>query len=215
MNITNAGQNPPVAALDGDRRCVDVDLRSERLVTGFRHYDRFAVTLAVSPSQTMIFERDVLRSGLVVGVLPVDIDRKEIVLVRQFRLGAHLGCDLGEMVEIVAGRVDAGESSEDAARRECGEEIGVVPATLVRLLQFAPAPALTDEFMQLYLARVDAGAAPARAGLSHEGEELTILRYPLAEVPELLSRGAFHSGPTLVALHWLTVNMAAVDRYLG
>jgi len=214
MKIKNARRDPAVTALDGDRRCVDVDLRSERLVTGFRNYDRFAVTLAASPSQTMIFEREVLRSGLVVGVLPVDIDRREIVLVRQFRLGAHLGSDLGEMVEIVAGRVEAGESSDEAARRECGEEIGVVPAKLVRLLQFAPAPALTDEFMQLYLARVDAGAAPARAGLSRESEELTILRYPIAEVPELLSRNFFHSGPTLVALHWLTANTAAVDRYL-
>ena len=55
------------------------------------------------------FERDVVRVGRVVVIVPVDLERDEIVLIRQFRLGAHLAIDKGDLVELPAGRVERGE----------------------------------------------------------------------------------------------------------
>jgi hypothetical protein len=45
------------------------------------------------------FERELLRSGRVVGVLPTEFVRREILLIRQFRLGGRLALDRGEIVE--------------------------------------------------------------------------------------------------------------------
>mgnify|MGYP001119557514 CR=1 FL=1 len=45
-----------------------------------------------------------LGQGLRPAVLPIDLDRDEIVLIRQFRLGAHLALGKVDLVEVPAGR---------------------------------------------------------------------------------------------------------------
>ena len=96
----------------------------ELLAKGFLPYQRYRVTLK-GPDVTVLQTRDILLAGRVVAVLPVDLARGEVLLIRQFRLPAHLADDCGDMVETVAGRAEAGESLEQTARRECQEEIGI------------------------------------------------------------------------------------------
>lgn len=54
-------------------------------------------------------ERDVLIAGKVVVVMPIDVARQKIVLIRQFRLPAHIANGRGDLVEFVAGRVELNE----------------------------------------------------------------------------------------------------------
>src|SRR3954447_4311681 len=209
-NIPRVNGSEPAECV-GDSACSVVVSQAERLAAGFRSYDRFVISRPDRNGQGGTFEREVLRSGAVVGVLPIDLQRQQVVLTRQFRLGGHLALDRGEMIEIVAGRVDAGERPEDAARRECHEEIGTHPLKLTRLFGFTPAPALSDEFMILFLAHVDAGKASTRAGIPHENEEIAVVRHSVAEVVELLNAGLLHSGPTIIALQWLVRNCIHCD----
>jgi ADP-ribose pyrophosphatase len=204
-NIPRANGSEAVECL-GDSACSAALSKAERLGTGFRNYDRFVVSRPDRNGQVATFEREVLRSGVVVGVLPIDFERQQVVLTRQFRLGGHLAFDRGEMVEIVAGRIDPGECPEDAARRECHEEIGTHPLKLTRLFGFTPAPALSDEFMILFLAHIDAGKTSNWAGIPHENEEIAVVRHSVADAIELLNAGLLHSGPTIIALQWLVQN---------
>ena len=84
----------------------------EVLADGFRRYERFHVIRSNENAPRPI---DVLRSGPAAAVLPVDLSRDEVVLLRQFRLAAHLANGNGNLVEIVAGHVEA----ERTARRDC------------------------------------------------------------------------------------------------
>jgi len=69
----------------------------------------------------------------------------EIVLVRQYR---HA---VGRWVwELPAGTLKPGEDVERAARRECQEEIGLIPSTLRRLGSFFPTPGYCDEEMTFF-----------------------------------------------------------------
>ena len=95
---------------------------------GFYRYERYRVIL-----DGATVERDCVRVGRVVVILPVDLERDEVVLIRQFRLGGHLALGRGDMVEVPAGRVERGEDWADAARRECQEEIGVLPLAMAPL----------------------------------------------------------------------------------
>jgi hypothetical protein len=88
--------------------------------SGFYGYDRYRVLI-----DGVEVQRDALRVGRVVVIVPVDLARDEIVLIRQFRLGAHLSLGLGDVVEVPAGRVERDEDVTAAALRECQEEIGV------------------------------------------------------------------------------------------
>src|SRR5215475_13076542 len=92
--------------------------RPQVLAKAYRDYHRYSVNLK-RDTGLVVQERDVLIGGKVVAVIPIDIVRQEVVLIRQFRLPAHLANGRGDLVEFVAGRVESGESLIEAARREC------------------------------------------------------------------------------------------------
>ena len=146
------------------------------------------------------------RGGRVVGVVPIDPERGEIVLIRQFRLAAHLACGKGELVEIVAGRVEGNENVADAACRECLEEIGVAPMRLVELFSCFPTPGLTDELVTVFLAVVDASAVPERAGAAAEAEDTRPLRVDIDHAIAALAEGKISNGLLIIALQWLALN---------
>jgi ADP-ribose diphosphatase len=180
----------------------------ERPAKGFFDYQRFQVTL---PSGTQT--RDVVRAGKVIAVLPLDISRGEIVMIRQFRPAAHLANGKGETVEIVAGRVEPGESLVETARRECQEEIGVAPKALVELFNYLPTPGLTDEEVTLFVGAVDASKVPERTHPT-EGEYISVLRVPIDAALEALTKGTMHNGLLVLALHWLAFNRGRVAEIL-
>lgn len=194
---------------------VDVtDHSVELLAQAFRPFERHYFTLKTPDGTAMRFDRDLVRAGDVVGVLPVDLARREVVLIRQFRLAAHIATGLGEIVEIPAGRCDAGESARDAALRECHEEIGVAAKRSARLMTVLVAAAFSDELMSFWLAEVDAGDVPALAGEEDEGEFIRPLRMPIADAVKLVGSGKVHSAPLVIALQWLAANEARLDEVL-
>src|SRR5262249_1124408 len=115
------------------------------LAKAYRDYHRYRVTIRPEDAPPVLQERDVLIAGKVVVVIPIDVARQEIVLIRQFRLPALFANGHGYLVEFVAGRVEPNETLVDAARRECREEIGVAPEKTVELLSYLSTPGLTDE----------------------------------------------------------------------
>jgi ADP-ribose pyrophosphatase len=181
---------------------VDVELSGpEDRGGGFYSYERYRVRL-----DGATVERDAVRVGPVVVILPVDLERDEIVLIRQFRLGAHLALGKGDMVELPAGRVERGEAVANAARRECQEETGVTPRSLLPLFDVMPSPGSSDERMFFFLGIVDASKLPERAGAEHEQENTRPLRVPIGRALEALKAGSLHYGAAILGLQWLALN---------
>jgi ADP-ribose pyrophosphatase len=190
--------------------CDVADLPSDALVGepqdrggGFHRYQSFQVV-----RDGVTFERDSVRIGKIAVILPVDLDRDEIVMIRQFRLSAQLAIGLGELIEIPAGHVERGEEPIAAARRECEEETSLTPRSLVPLFDLMPCPGATDEHMFFFLALVDAANLPERAGAAHEQEDTRPFRLPVDRALELLAAGQLHYGAAVIALQWLALNRA-------
>ena len=158
----------------------------EVLAGGFRPYERVRARRAGEDVET----RDLLRVGPAVAVLPVDLAREEVVLIRQFRLAAQLANGKGDLVEIVAGHVEENEAPPATARRECIEEIGVAPELLIELFTYLTSPGISDEEVTLFLGIVDASRVSIDAALS------------------ALSAGTVRNGPLVTALQWLALNRA-------
>jgi ADP-ribose pyrophosphatase len=179
---------------------------SEPSLLGRRIYrfERYRVALRDHAAETLT--RDVVRVGRVVVILPVDLERNEIVLLRQFRLGAHLAIGKGNTVELPAGRVEPEEELIDAARRECQEEIGVAPHTLVPIFSVLPSPGMSDEHMTFFLGVVDASNVPGQAGAPHEHEETRPLRVTIDRALAALAAGGLHYGAAVLGLQWLALN---------
>src|SRR5204863_3893675 len=79
-----------------------------------------------------------------VVLIPVEDDGR-VVLIKQYRPALDR-----VLWEFPAGSLDAGESADAAARRECEEEIGRVPGRLERLGAWFPTPGYCDEEMIFY-----------------------------------------------------------------
>jgi ADP-ribose pyrophosphatase len=135
---------------------------------------------------------DVVRHSRSVVLVPVPEPGK-IILIRQYRHAVN-----AFLWELPAGSVDEGESPEDAARRECHEEIGLVPTTIVRLGAMFPTPGYCDEEMVFFrlsgLEKTDEKAA------LDEDEDIEAKVFELRDAREMLRRGEIQDMKTLVGL---------------
>lgn len=201
--------NPAEVISDG---VADVHVSApESIGHGFRPYERYHLELERRDDGPLSQQRDILRGGRVVGVLPIDVARRQIVLLRQFRLAAHFATGRGDMIEIVAGRVDPGESDTEAALRECREEIGVAPQGLVPLYGLLPTPGLTDEFVTSYAGFIDASRVAAHGGLAEETEHIETLVVSIDDALAALEGGRLANALAVTALQWLALNRARLD----
>lgn len=193
---------------------VDVE-GPELLAKGFRPYERYRLVLHHADGTSDHQVRDIVRGGQVVGVLGYDPERDLVVLIRQFRLAAHLADGRGDLVEIVAGMVEKGEDPEAAARRECEEEAGVAPRALVPMLAFTPTPGLTDEYARLYLGILDASCLPERAGSAAETETTRPFALPVDEALAAIAEGRCINAFLILALQWLALNRALLPELIA
>lgn len=198
----------PANPIADDRADVVIAGR-EVLAEGFRRYERLRVRRS---GENVPRPLDVLRTGPAAAVLPIDPGRDEVVLLRQFRLAAHLANGRGNLVEIVAGHVEADEQPAEAARRECVEEIGVAPGLLVELFTYLTSPGMSDEEITLFLGVVDASGVPERAGAAAEHEETVPMRVPIDAALAALAAGTVRNGPLIIALQWLTLNRGRLSE---
>jgi ADP-ribose pyrophosphatase len=178
----------------------------ERLATAYYDYDRYRFSHRGPAGETSEQSRTILQVGRVVAVITVDLARDEIVLLRQFRLAAHLAHGRGEMVEIVAGGVEEGEDLVAAARRECLEEIAIEPECLVPVFRFMPAPGVDHELATVFVGVIDATRIPDRAGAASENEEIVPFRVSIDDALDALAANTFVNGYTVIALQWLALH---------
>jgi 8-oxo-dGTP pyrophosphatase MutT (NUDIX family) len=135
---------------------------------------------------------DIVRHPRSVVLLPVPSPR-HIILIRQYRHAVNRW-----LWELPAGSVDEGEEPEAAAVRECHEEIGQVPDTVVRLASLYPTPGFCDEEMLFF--RLSGLTTPAEAATPDEDEDIEPRTFPLAEAREMIRRGEIVDMKTVAGL---------------
>jgi ADP-ribose pyrophosphatase len=198
-----------------DRAAAPALAQPELIGDGYRPYRRYRFTLESTDGQTVPQRRDVVIAGNVAVVIPIDPVRDEIVMLRQFRLAAHLANGRGELVEFVAGRVEPDETVIAAARRECEEEIGLAPDKLIPIMTFLPTPGLTDEEVTIFLAAIDASRVRDGSRTSPDDERLEIFRASLDDLLAALDRGTMRGSPVIIGLQWLALNRGRLATLLG
>ena len=164
-------------------------LGSERVFSGkVFSIDRDRVKMPNGRTVTL----DVVRHSRSVVLVPVPEPGK-LILVRQYRYPVN-----AFLWELPAGSVDEGESPEEAARRECHEEIQLIPSTIVRLGALFPTPGYCDEEMIFFrlsgLEKTDEQAAV------DEDEDIETQVFDLRDVREMIRRGEIQDMKTIVAL---------------
>lgn len=135
---------------------------------------------------------DVVRHSKSVVLVPVPEPGK-VILIRQYRYAVN-----ASLWELPAGSVDEGESPEAAARRECHEEIGLVPATVVRLAAMFPTPGYCDEEMVFF--RLSGLEKTDEQAHVDEDEDIEAQTFELREARDMVRRGEITDMKTIVGL---------------
>ncbi|MDJ0945919.1 MAG: NUDIX domain-containing protein [Kiloniellales bacterium] len=186
-------------------------LACETVYQGYFRVDRYRLRhRRHDGGWTQELTREVFERGHAVGVLPYDPDRDEVVLIEQFRVGAHAAGWAPWQLEVVAGIIDEGETAEEVARRESREEAGLTLLDLAPMTDFLVSQGAVSETVRLFCGRVDATGAGGIHGLEHEGEDIKVLVVPFAELPALLAANKVTNATGLIALQWLLLNRDAL-----
>ena len=137
-----------------------------------------------------------------VTVLPYDRRRDRVMLIEQFRIGAHARGDAQPWVlEPIAGRVDPGETPEDCARREAQEEAGLELGRLIPLGGYYPSPGAKSEFLHGFIGLADLpDGAAGLGGAPGEGEDIRAHLIGFDESMALVRSGEVNVGTTLISL---------------
>lgn len=124
------------------------------------------------------------------AVVPVDEDGR-IIFVRQYRVGADR-----ELLEIPAGKSEKGEDPIATIRREMEEEIGYTSEEYVKLMDFCPAPAYSEEKTVIYLAK----ALNRTEARPDSDEILTVERHTLSEAVQMIRNRQIVDGKTIAGV---------------
>jgi ADP-ribose pyrophosphatase len=149
--------------------------------------------------------RAVFISGDAVTVLPYDPVRDVVLLIEQFRPGPFARGDAQPWsLEAIAGRIDAGETPEQAARREAVEEAGLVLGAMEYVGGYYPTPGAKAEFLYSYVALTDLPEGVEGVfGVEGEAEDIRGHRMDFAAFAALIASGEVNNAPLLLTGLWL------------
>jgi ADP-ribose pyrophosphatase len=136
----------------------------------------------------------IVRHNPSVVIIPIR-DDGQVILIRQYRASVDK-----QLWEVPAGRVDTGESAEDAVVRECEEEIGLVPRSVQRLRGLYPAPGFCDEELIFFRVSDLVPPAPDSPRRPDEDEDIHAQAYSIAAAKAMVTNGQIVDLKTAYAL---------------
>jgi len=143
----------------------------------------------IEPGGVRTTREVITHSGSVV-VLPV-LDDGRVLLIRQYRHAAR-----AFLWELVAGRIDAGESPRKAAARELIEETGYRAKRFQIFLDFYPSPGFLEEKMFILLAEgLSEGIAQPE-----KDERIESRAYECKELEQMIQKRNIRDGKTIAGL---------------
>ncbi len=138
---------------------------------------------------------EIIRHPGSVVIIPITGDGR-IILVRQYRAPLRRWA-----WELPAGSLKWGEDVEQAARRECHEEIGLIPGRLEKLGSFFPTPGYCDEEMNFFRASALRQAEDGdEAAEPDEDEDIEAKAFTVEELRNMIAGGTIIDLKTVAGL---------------
>ena len=148
--------------------------------------------------QTMT--RDVFDRGNAAAILPYNLARRTVVLVRQFRLPTYVNGYDDLLIEAAAGLLDDA-SPEDRIRAEAEEEIGYRLHHVHKVFEAFMSPGAVTEKIHFFVAEYEPEMRVSDGGgLAHEGEDIEVLELAFDDALKMISDGRIVDAKTIMLL---------------
>jgi nudix-type nucleoside diphosphatase (YffH/AdpP family) len=140
-------------------------------------------------------------------LLPYNLAKRTVVLVRQFRYPAYVNGYDDLMIEAAAGLLDS-ESAEIRIRAEMEEETGYRLGKIRKIFEAFMSPGAVTEKLHFFVAeyephmRVGGGG-----GIVAEGEEIEVLELPIDQALAMIGDARIVDAKTIMLLQYAALNI--------
>jgi len=193
---TPAGPNPDVR-----------DLRVEVLSDAWYTLRRATFEHRRADGSWQTEQREAYDRGNGVVALLHDPVRDTILLVRQYRVPAHLnGHPDGMLLEAPAGLLDGDEGDEDAIRRELEEEVGHRVHDLRRRARLYMSPGSVTEHLTFFTGTYTGSDGTGGGGVADEGEHIDVVEVTVDDALAMIADGRIVDAKTVLLLQQLQLD---------
>lgn len=185
----------------------------ETLVDDWNILHRYSVTESLSTTQSTEQKREVVVRPDSAVTLPYRLEKGTIFLVSQFRLPVYLETKQVSFLEAPSGRIDVGETPEEAAARETLEETGFVTPNLKKVASSFLNPALSSEQTHFFLAKLPPDACPSlEPDTSDMLGPYQVLEVDFKEAISMTRDGRIADAKTIILLSALSEHEAGINH---
>lgn len=153
--------------------------------------------------------RETYDRGNGAALLPYDLARRTVLLVRQFRYPAFVNGHDDLLVEVAAGLLDD-EAPEVRIRGEAEEELGYRLGAVRKVFEAFMSPGSVTEKLHFFVAPYDAGMRIGEGGgLAEEGEDIEVLEVDIDEALAMVADGRIVDAKTILLLYHAQLHLFA------
>lgn len=178
-----------------------VTITDRPLFLGFNQVLEANVTHETFSGNESSYKRELITKGDSVVILVIDPEEDSILLVEQFRIGAHRESNPWTL-ELPAGMIDPGETAIQAAVRELKEEcnITVLQSECKEVLSYYPSVGTCDEKQTLVVCTRNLGGLDCVIGGNSSDEDIKCHVLWWEEVCNMIKTGKINTAGTIAAL---------------
>jgi len=140
-------------------------------------------------------------------ILLYNLERKTVILVRQFRYPAFVNGWNDLLIEAPAGLLDEA-SPEERIKSEVEEETGYRVSQVRKIFEAYMSPGSVTEKLYFFVAEYDADSKVSDGGgVEHEGEDIDALEINIEAALEKINSGEIVDGKTIMLLQHAALNI--------
>jgi nudix-type nucleoside diphosphatase (YffH/AdpP family) len=140
-------------------------------------------------------------------ILLYRLDRRTVVLTRQFRFPAYVSGHSGMLIEAAAGLLEQA-SPEERIKAEAEEETGYRVTHVRKVFEAFMSPGSVTEKLYFFVAEFGSGPRTTLGGGSYaEGEDIEVLELPFDDALAAIGTGEIQDGKTIMLLQYAALHL--------
>ena len=160
-----------------------------------------------SNGQWQTQHRETYDRGNGATLLPYNLAKRTVVLVKQFRYPAYVNGYDDLMIEAAAGLLD-NASPENRIRAEAEEETGYRLGEIKKVFEAFMSPGSVTEKLHFFVAEYESSMqVGSGGGIADEGEDIEVLELPIDSALAMIADGGIADAKTIMLLQYAALNI--------
>lgn len=148
-------------------------------------------------------------------ILLYNLERRSVILIRQFRFPTYRDGHDGFLVETPAGLLD-NASPEQRIRAEAEEETGYRVGDVRKVFEVFMSPGSVTEKLHFFVGEYTADARAGEGGGNvAEGEDIEVMEVPIQQALMMVAEGEIADGKTIMLLQYAQLHLFGAEVSRG